>query len=799
MKVPLSWLAEYVDLPPVEELASKLTSAGLKVESVASPGAEIAGVIVAEVMKIEPHPDADRLVLVDVKTSSGDTHVVCGAKNFAVGDRVPLATVGSTLPGGRSIGASKIRGQKSEGMLCSARELGVADDHSGILILPPDSELGRDVREVIGLDETVMEFEITPSRPDAMSLIGIAREVSVFSGAAVKLPGTEPGAFGQEIQGQASVEVVANDRCPRYLARVINGVSVGPSPVWVQKRLTAAGVRPISNVVDATNYALLVTGHPLHAFDLAKLGGRKIVVRLAQNGETITTLDGAERRLDPDDLVIADDKLPVAIAGVMGGADTEVSETTTDLLLESAYFDRRSVMRTSTRHSLRSEASSRFERGADPNGVEYAADLACRYIVEWAGGSVADGVIDVYPEPITPISLTLRSDRVRRILGVDFSDEEMVDALSRLGFSPSSSGGTISVTAPTYRPDITIEEDLIEEVARVVGYDRIPAKLPESTHRAGALTRDQRMLRKLKQILAGAGLNEAQTSTMFGPTDIEKLQLPSDSPYGKALELENPLTVEESLLRTTMLPALVSSVARNIARRNMDVRLYEIGPVFIPSGELLPHEPLKLAIVMCGVVANEWYGEERALDLFDLKGAIEAFIDGLGIGEVRFEPSEDPLLHKGRSARLLVGGKVIGLVGELSPGATANFEVGPYRVNVAELEVAPLLEQAGSAHYSTVSSKFPAVLIDLAVSFPEAVAVGDVIDAARDAGGELLEDVRVFDVYRGEQAGEGRKSVALSLSFRSADRTLTEAEVLEVREAISKRLEDDFEGRVRKV
>ncbi|MFN2610712.1 MAG: phenylalanine--tRNA ligase subunit beta [Actinomycetota bacterium] len=801
MKVPVSWLAEYVDLPSsIDELAARLTAAGLKVESVQRPGAEIDGVIVAEVLKIQPHPDADRLVLVDIRTDVGESHVVCGAKNFAVGDRVPFATPGSTLPGGKSIGASTIRGQKSEGMLCSGRELGVTDDHSGILILQSDTQLGSDIKKVLGLDEVVLELEITPSRPDAMSVLGVAREVSVLTGASLRPPPVEipAGAMSNlNVAESISVEISDADRCPRYLARVVRGVKVAPSPERIQRRLRAAGVRPVNNVVDAANYVLLALGHPLHAFDLAKVEEGKIVVRLARAGEKVTTIDGAGRTLDPDDLVIADAANPVAIAGVMGGSESEVSVTTTDLLIESAYFDPRSIMRSGTRHNLRSEASIRFERGADPNGVEYAADLAVSLITSWAGGTIDEGVVDEYPKKVEPRVVTMRTARCRLLLGTDPGDDEMVDALSRLGLQPRLESGVITVTAPTYRPDIAIEEDLVEEVGRILGYDRIPSRLPSSRARAGALTTGQKLQRKLRQILAGAGLNEAQTSTMFGPNDVKRMQLPSDHLLGDPIWLANPLNTEESLLRTSMLPALLSSIERNIARRNHDIRLFEIGPVFLKSGEVLPHEPSKLSMVMAGGIQGEWHSDSRSIDFYDLKGAVEALVAGLRVKDVTYRRSSEGLLHPGRAADLLVGSTVAGSFGELAPHIAMGFELGGHRAYVAEFSLDAIFAGISDAKPSIESTRFPAVLIDVAMSFPESVPAQSVLDAVRQSAGPLLRDARVFDVYRGEQAGEDRKSLAISLSFRSDERTLTEAEVIEVRDKVCEHLAALFDGRVR--
>ncbi|HEY8201894.1 MAG TPA: phenylalanine--tRNA ligase subunit beta, partial [Actinomycetota bacterium] len=501
----------------VDRVAEGLTNAGLKVEAVHREGAGFHGVVVGEVRSVDPHPRAERLVLVEADVGADELlHIVCGARNFAKGDRVPVAVVGATLPGDFTISERVVMGKTSHGMLCSGRELGVGEDHSGILVLPADAPLGAPVGDVLGLGEVVLEIEVTPNRPDAMSLLGIAREVAAFTGGELRPPAPELREGGDPVEALASVAIEDLEGCPRYLAMVLGEVDGGAaSPELAQRRLVAAGVRPVSAVVDATNYALLVTGHPMHAFDLDRLGGKRIVVRRAAPGERLTTIDGTDRELDPADLVIADASQPVALAGIMGGSDSEVSESTTRVLLESAYFDPASVLRTSKRHGLRSEASARFERGADPNGVADAARLAAALIQEWAGGVVAPGSIDVYPSPVLSRTVTLRPERVRLLLGLDLATGDMVGALERLGFGASDDGGVITATVPTRRPDVTGEEDLVEEIARHVGFDRIPSRVPRGLPEGGSLTREQQLLRVVRGLLVGGGLWEAYTSSLI--------------------------------------------------------------------------------------------------------------------------------------------------------------------------------------------------------------------------------------------------------------------------------------------
>lgn len=787
MRVPISWLAEYVDpLPDVEVLAEGLTSLGLQVESIHRPGAGISGVVVGEVLDIKPHPNADKLILVEATTGNGPHHIVCGAHNFQVGARVPVALPGASLPGGLQVERREIRGESSDGMLCSGFELGVSEDHSGILVLADGTPLGADVREVLGLDEVILELDITPNRPDAMSLIGLARDVVAKFGGELKTPDSSLPDSGSPATDLTRVDVDDADGCPRYLAKVVTDVSVAPSPDSVQRRLLAAGMRPVSNVVDATNYALMVLGHPMHAFDLDRLEGKRIVVRRAKAGEEITTLDGEKRRLDLEDLVIADASRAVAIAGVMGGGDTEVGDATTSILLESAFFDPVSVLRTSKRHGLRTEASARFERGTDPNIVQDAADYACRLISDWSGGEVAWGAVDVNPRPIAPIRVDLRPERANHVLGTDYRPEEMIDALTRLGFGAERSNGAISATVPTRRPDVVIEEDLIEEVARLLGYERIPTKIPSGANRVGGLIPEQRKARELRRTLMGAGLMEAQTSTLLGPADLARLGWSED----EVVRLANPLSSEESLLRPSLLPGLIGALLRNVSRREVTVRFFELGHCFSPSTDELPREFQRIGLLLHGVESQRWHAAERELDFFDMKGVIE-----LLPGELSFEQTQVPYLHPGRAARVLNGDAELGVVGELHPSIAGRLEL-PYRPFVAEVDLDSILAYEPVAGPTEVP-RYPAVLLDIAVTVPEEVPAAALLDTVRATGGTLLESVELFDVYRGPQAGEGRKSVAISLAFRDPNRTLTDQEAISVRDEIARALEAGHEGQIR--
>jgi phenylalanyl-tRNA synthetase beta chain len=802
MRVPLSWLRDFVDLPgDVDDLAHRLTGIGIKVESIHRGAEGLSGVVIGEVLSIEDHPDSDKLILVEVDAGQGPRKIVCGAKNFARGDKVPVALPGATLPGLPNvvIESKKVRGETSDGMLCSAMELGLSGDHSGIYVLAQQAQIGEDVVGVLGLDEVIFELDITPNRPDAMSLLGVAREVAAITGAGVRFPEISFESSSKSASELSNVTIEDPEGCPRYQARIITSLQLGPSPAEVQRRLSAAGVRPISNVVDATNYALLICGHPMHAFDLAKLDGDQIVVRRARAGEKLVTLDEEERALDADDLVIADAKKPVGLAGVMGGLHSEVGEETSRILLEVAYFDPPTILRMAKRHGLRTEASSRFERGVDPNGVDFAGDLATKLILEWSGGEAASGSIDVYPRPIQPVEVELRPERANLVLGTDLSPEEMVSSLERVGLEPRAGGdgSVIVVDAPTRRPDIKIEEDLIEEVARVVGFESIPRTLPSGSNRVGGLTREQKLIRKVRWVLRGAGLTEAYTSSFISRADVERIGYPKDHPYSSPIPLVNAISQDESVLRPSLIPRLVAAVAGNTSRRRLDVHLFEIGRCFRPSAGVLPEEPLRLGIVMHGPGARSWHDEVREADFFDLKGTIEGLLDSLGVANVAFEPINDPILHPGRAAKVRLGSDpVVGWIGELSPQIAGRFDV-TNRIVAAELELTPMLHASPTDVEVREPARYPSTLLDLAVSVPADVAASAVVAVAREVGGELVQSINVFDVYTGEQAGAGRKSIALSLRFRSPDRTLKDSEAVALRDQMAEAISERLGGEMR--
>jgi len=773
MRAPLAWIRDFTPVErPVSEITDALNQLGLEVEGIDEPGREIGGVVVARILEVLPHPDADRIRLADVDAGNGPVRVVCGAPNIEADMLVPFAPVGAHLPGDFEIERRKIRGQVSEGMLCSARELGLGDDHEGILELPADAALGTDVREVLGLDDVVFDLAITPNRPDAMGIIGVARELAAHFSLPLDVPSPDPGPVVTELDG-ATVEVDATDRCPRFVAMVAN-VTMGESPDWMKRRLTLAGMRPISNVVDVTNYVMLERCRPLHAFDLARLAGRGIVVRLAEPGEKMETLDGVERALTPDDLLICDaERAAQGIAGIMGGAAAEVSDTTTEVLLESAYFEASGIAKTSKRLGLRSEASARFERGVDPNDVAAGAVRAMELFAEVASAQPVDGVIDVYPTPIEPAHVTIRTDRVNRVLPADLADDDVEALLTPLGIEVK--GGT--ATVPTWRPDIEREIDLVEEVARRIGLDRIARTVPASPAKIGGLSAEQRDRRALADVLVGAGFDEVYTLPLVAPADLARAGVAGDA----LIEVENPLRAEESVLRPALLPGLLRAVAHNGAHGNPDVALFELGRVFGPPepGETLPVERLHLAFARAGRIVRVPYEPDRDVSVHDLTAVVEALAQELRLREWKLVAASPPGFHPVRAASVTAG-EVVGSVGEIDTEVLEALSLaGP--VVACEIDVDALLAGPRVPRAARSVSRYPASAIDLAFVIADDVPAGEVLRTLREAGGELLESVRVFDVFESDALGPGRVSLAFALQFRAGDHTLTDTEVGELR------------------
>jgi phenylalanyl-tRNA synthetase beta chain len=781
MRAPLSWIREFTPVEAsTDELVAALNQVGLEVEGVEEPGRDVRGVIAARVLDVVKHPKADKLTLVDIDFGSDSTRVVCGAQNVAAGDVVPYAPAGAHLrePFG-ILERRTIRGVTSDGMLLAPDELGLGDDHEGIVHLDGSTEPGADVRELLGLDDVILDLSITPNRPDAMCIVGVAREVAAQFGLPLEVP--EPDApTDPEVGSDITVRVDAPDRCPRYLGRVAR-VTTGPSPSWMAQRLVKAGMRPISNVVDVTNYVLLERNQPLHAFDLGRLAGRGILVRLAERGEHITTLDGVDRALTEEDLLICDAAgAPQAIAGVMGGGTSEVSDDTSEILLESAYFERMGIARTSKRLKLRSESSARFERGIDPNGVAEHAERAMELFAEVAEAKVAGEAVDEYPQPVERVRIHVRTSKVNGVLGTELRDTEILDALRPLGIEVDGRGDDITAVAPTFRPDLDREIDIVEEVARRVGFASIGRAVARPRDQVGALTPRQRERRVAADALVGAGLSEAVTIPLVAPADLERAGAPLD----RLVEAANPLRAEESVLRTRILPGLLHAVAHNHAHGLTDVGLFEVGRVFLaPRGEgaLLPEEPTHLAAALAGTVRRRPVEDDRPVDPFDALDVMHEVFDALEIADGKTEAAARPGFDPGRAVAVLVDGQEIGVVGELDPGLLVALELTPPVVGF-ELDLDRLLDGRRRDRTFRPPSSYPPSTIDLAFVVDEDVAAGDVAETLRGAAGDVLEEVRLFDVFRSDALGAGRKSLAFALRFRAPDRTLTDDEVGEIRQ-----------------
>lgn len=781
MRVPLSWIRDFapIDASP-RAVADALNEAGLIVDAVDVPGRDVIGVVAARVLGVEDHPGADNLTLVDIDQGGRQTRVVCGARNLTAGDVVPYAPPGAVLPGGFTLERRKIRGEVSDGMLCSARELGLGDEHDGILHLPTSAGLGEDVRETLGLNDVIFDLDITPNRPDAMCVVGVARDLAAKFGVELNVP--EPAAVAHDAPAEdGTVEILDTQRCPRYVA-ITGSVTVGEAPDWLVRRLTLSGLRPISNVVDATNYVLLERGQPLHAFDRGLLGGGGIRVRRAADGERLTTLDGIERLLTGDDLLICDaHDVPQAIAGVMGGSRAEVHAGTSQILLESAYFQPEGVLRTSKRLGLRTDASARFERGVDPNGTELAARRAWEIMTETAAGAIGGSPVDMYPEAVLRPRITLRTERVNALLGVQVTAEEITRHLGAIGLDVAEGDGPghLRVDVPTFRPDIEREVDLVEEVARLHGYNRVPRTLPRPAGQVGALTTEQRERRRIRQILTGRGCSEALSLSLVSASDLGRAGYP-----GVGIELENPLRVEESLLRPAVLPGILRALALNTAHGLSDVQLFEIGHVFHPprGGAVLPDEREHLAVVLGGRIARVPHEPDRAVELADVVGVVEAIAAALDLKDWALEPARRPGLHPGRSAAVFADGAEVGALGEVAPEVIGAMElVAP--VVALEINLDGLLAASRRPRRFQEVSRYPASLIDLAFVVPVGQPSQRMLRTLRKAGGDLLEDVELFDVFQSESLGHERVSLAFRLRFRAADRTLTDQETGALRQA----------------
>lgn len=787
MNVTTSWLKDYVpvDLAP-QGLADLLTMRGLEVEDLRPVFGYLERVVVSRVMEAAPLDGSAHLKLCRV-VADRERQVVCGAPNVAAGQLLPLALEGARLPSGKQVEVARLAGQLSEGMLCSEAELGLGEDAAGVMVLPENLSVGERLDSALRLEDWLLEVAITPNRPDCLSVIGLAREVAAACGHKVRYPNIRLRERRPLAAEMLTIQVERADLCPRYTARLVRGVTVGPSPFWMQARLKATGVRPINNLVDVTNYVLMEHGQPLHAFDYGLLSGQRLVVREAQPGERLTTLDGEQRELEPGMLVIADANRPVAVAGVMGGLGSEVGPHTHDVVIESALFDPRSVRRTSKRLNLKTESSFRFERGVDPAGVRTALDRAAQLIVELAGGEVAEGAIDLYPRPIERPQIELRLARANTLLGVKLTGTQVAEYLRALEMEVQPAGKeTFFVRPPSFRVDMTREADLVEELARCHGYNRIPIKAPR-VRLSSAAPQPSRLLReRVRSHLAAQGLSEAINYSFTSLAALNRLNLPQDDPRRATVALLNPLSEEQAVLRTTLAPVLLETTRRNIYLGSADVRLFEVGRLFLArEGEDLPEEITALGVLLTGARSpHTWYAAPEPVDFYDLKGVLEALLFGLKVEGVSFEPDAgEPFLVGGQSASLVAGAQRLGWCGRVQEEVLAAFDI-KQPAYLAELDLERLLPLVPVETRVQPLPRYPAALRDLALVVSEETPWRAVLETISGLGLPEVERVELFDIYRGKPIEPGKKSLALSISLRSAEKTLEEAEVARLLEAI---------------
>lgn len=789
MRISLKWLKDYVALPAsVDELASRLTMAGLEIEGIERPAEALKGVVVAQILESEKHPNADKLSVTKIDFGgAAPLQVVCGAKNYKVGDKVPLATVGTKLPNGVEIKQAPLRGVDSHGMLCSSKELGITEDSAGLMILHADAKVGQPIAEALGLDDVVFTVNVTPNRADALSHLGIAREVATLFNVPLKKPEVKLAESGTEASTKIAIRIDDPERCWRYAARVIEGVTVKPSPQWMQDRLKAAGMRGINNLVDITNYVLLEYGQPLHAFDLDRIGGAQIVVRTAKGGEKLTTLDGKERPLHADDLLICDRDTPLVLAGVMGGASSEVTEKTTRVLLECATFQPTTVRRSSKRHALHTESSHRFERGTDINVVPEVLDRTAALIAELGGGTVLKGRVDVFPAPKPARQVTLRTQKVADVLGVVVPAADCHRILTSLGFKKLS-GDDVTATfeVPSVRVDVSIEEDLVEEIARVRGFDAIPEALPRGLSELEPERPAMRVERLIRGAMAGQGVDEVVNYSFVSPAELAAF-----SAGEGAIAVGNPLSVEQAVMRTTLFPSLVQNVIRASRHQTQGVRFYEWARSYSPDqsggkGTVpVAKETLEVAGVVWGMRHGQrtWTAKDAEADYFDARAIVESTLRSLHIEGVTTESFASPWYHP-RSATLVRKGQtVLGTLGELHPRVMKKLDA-PSGIVLFQLNVEALQSAAVLVPQAKGLSKFPAVLRDLAVVVPSEMQSEAVRQVILEVGRPLVEDAQVFDVYSGHQVGAGRKNLAYALRYRSPEKTLTDTEVTEAHDKI---------------
>lgn len=809
MQVSIKWLKDYIDFDwSAEELADRFTMAGVPVENVIHAAEGLDKVITGRIEKIEAHPASDHLQICQLNVGTGELiQIITGAQNVAEGQIVPVAMVGANLPNGMHIKKGKLRGLPSNGMLCSAGELKLdltkltKEEQDGIYILPPTTAIGAKIADVLGLDDVILEFELTANRGDCFSVIGLVREIAVLSGNTPKYPVIKCNEDdASKAADMLKVDIAANDLCSRFSARVVKNVKIAPSPQWMQERLEGAGIRAINNVVDVTNFVMIELGQPMHAYDYDEITGHSLTARRAVAGENLHTLDDSERLAKGDELVIADSEHPAGLAGVMGGLETEVTDKTTTVVLEAASFNGASIRRTARACGLHTEASGRFERGVDVTNTIRALDRAAQLLQDMGACTVTEGYVDCYPEPKQPVEIFFTPEEINNRLGTAIDSKEMVKILESLGFKCSEKQNGYQVVVPSWRNDCTYMEDLSEEVARIYSFENIKSSTPSGTMMQGQQPPRQNFVDKIKHTLVALGLTE-ELSFSFTSTDmLDKLLVPENSELRQAIPIMNPLTDEAPLVRTSLLTSIMENAVRNFSRKNTDIKLFDVAPVFSPKSlplTELPIEKLKLVGLMTGRRSEiAWNSSNDLIDFYDLKGVVEELLHALNIGNYTVEAGEHFAMHPGKTAVIKKGREVLVTLGELHPQAAENFGI-KQKVYIFEADVETLMNYTAKSFHFDSLPKFPGMARDLAIVVDEDVTVAAVEKVIAKNGGKLLTNVTLFDVYMGEHIAAGKKSLAFSLKFQSKDRTLTDEEADKAFNAILAATEREFNASLR--
>ena len=792
MKVSYKWLKELVEFDwSPEELAAKLTDAGVEVETITPLGKRLERVVVGEIKGIQKHPRADKLSICEVEIGSEFLQIVCGAPNVEEKAKVPVALIGAKLPTGMEIIKTTLRGVDSFGMICSEKELSIGEDQKGIMILDSEFKIGLPISVALDLEDFVLDLDLTPNRADCLSIVGVARDVGALFGSSVKKPQIKFNETDELTKDWVEVEIEDSSACPRYAARVIKDIKIKSSPFWLKRRLESVGMRSINNVVDITNFVMMETGHPLHAFDYDLFSQKKVIVRRAKKSEKFITLDEVERTSNNEVLLITDGKKPVAIAGIMGGMESEVGSNTKNVLLESAYFDPKVIRRGRIFLGISTEASQRFERGVDPNGVVSAADRACQLLEELAEGKVLKGVVDNYSSPIMPVQVILRPQRVNQILATNLKSKEMVQILKKLDMEISGNQD-LKVTIPTFRPDLSREIDLIEEITRIYGYDKIETSLRASGNLVTHISEEDKLVARLKQLLVGKGFFEVLTNNLVDPKILKKL-----CPDLSTIKLQNPLSEEMSVLATSLAHPLLSVISWNKNRKEEDLRIFELGKVYIAKENELPEERLHLCLALSGKGEPiHWGMEDAEVDLYDLKGVLESLVDNLYLS-FRLNPQKNTLLKSDSSFEIKIDGETIGILGEVAEEILELFEIED-NVFTAELDFEKLLACILKKKPILPLPKFPPVDRDIAMVIDEGILSERISDKIKMVGGDFIEELVLFDRYRGKQIPPGKKSLAYSIRYRSKDKTLTDEEVEKIHQKIISELEKSFGASLRK-